>query len=394
MELMRIDSFLFKMLYTIEAGIVVTQILNLDSLTSLLFILTFPLTVLLWIRSARRTIAVTDIIMGIAAALAVICVFTNAGISGGRISFQYLKKLIMFLMTLLFFQTAHRVRVDQKVVNYLNLVVDLLVLFLILMYFTQTRQMYTMGGRVTSFLTFRFTNPNLTALFLGCMFMLKVHGLFAPAKWYVKLVYWVMLLFLGWFILASRSRNCLLAMVFFSAVCVWIFFTRKRTFTMGKGGATLIALFPGVFAVAYMLLVTSSWVQKLLSFIVSEGKGLDSRVEIWGPALENIMKSPIVGAYYQISNGAGSSQMHNTHLDLAASYGLPVLILVCVLLVAYIHQRGKRYSQKSQYLYILAFCCAILLGLGEAAIFSGGMGIYIFVGSFLLLANREQTEKR
>jgi ATP-dependent Lon protease len=91
--------------------------------------------------------------------------------------------------------------------------------------------------------------------------------------------------------------------------------------------------------------------------------------------------------------GTGKSQMHNSHLDIAASYGIPVLILVCVLLTCYMHHRGRSYTQKSSYIYMLAFCCAILLGIGEAAVFAGGMGIYIFVGTFLLLANMEDEEQ-
>jgi hypothetical protein len=57
------------------------------------------------------------------------------------------------------------------------------------------------------------------------------------------------------------------------------------------------------------------------------------------------------------------------------------------------HHRGRSYKQKSSYIYMLAFCCAILLGIGEAAVFAGGMGIYIFVGTFLLLANMEDEEQ-
>jgi hypothetical protein len=72
---------------------------------------------------------------------------------------------------------------------------------------------------------------------------------------------------------------------------------------------------------------------------------------------------------------------------------VPVLVLVCVLLFIYIYQRGRRYSDKGQYMYIMAFCCALLLGMGEAAVFAGGMGIYIFAGSFLLLANAEAEKK-
>jgi len=80
------------------------------------------------------------------------------------------------------------------------------------------------------------------------------------------------------------------------------------------------------------------------------------------------------------------SQMHNSHLDIAASYGIPVLILVCVLLARWLRQgRGR---------YMIGFACALLLGLGEAAVFSGGLGIYIFAGLFLLLAKGEKDEDR
>ena len=83
--------------------------------------------------------------------------------------------------------------------------------------------------------------------------------------------------------------------------------------------------------------------------------------------------------------------MHNTHMDIAASYGIPVLILVCVLLVKYLHQQGRVYEDRKGYIYILGFACMIMLGMGEAAVFSGGLGVYIIVGTCLLLSNRKDT---
>ena len=40
----------------------------------------------------------------------------------------------------------------------------------------------------------------------------------------------------------------------------------------------------------------------------------------------------------------------------------------------------------------LGFTCEIILGVGEAAIFSGGLGVYLYAGTFLLLRNLCQPE--
>ena len=112
------------------------------------------------------------------------------------------------------------------------------------------------------------------------------------------------------------------------------------------------------------------------------------RVDVCGDAMQHLGKSPLFGAYYEISDGTGTRHMHNSHLDIAASYGLPVLVMVCVLLVRCLHQQGRIYKNKKEYIFILSFACSVLLGVGEAAVFSGGLGLYIMAGASLLLANK------
>lgn len=389
MELKRIDTFLLKTLYLVEAGIVVGQVLNFDSLTSLLFVATFPITVLLWIRMIRKTVAESDMIMIMTVITAVVCVLLNAALANASLGWSYIKKLIMFIMTLLFFQTAYRARSDEKIGEFIGRIVDLLTVFLILMYFLQRNQMHTVNGIYTVYLTFRFTNPNTTALFLASLYMLKMHRLFGHGKWYVKAAHGLGLLALAWFVAETQSRNCLLVLVLYTVIVLWLIFRGRKDLRVTKGWAVLFAVFPGLMVIGYMLLINSQWVQNTFSFIVGEGKGLDSRVNIWGPALENLWSSPVFGAYYEISNGTGTSQMHNSHMDIAASYGIVVLVLVCILLTKYLHQRGRIYTNKSEYIYILSFACMITMGMGEAAVFSGGLGIYIFAGASLLLANRK-----
>lgn len=390
MELRKLDTNLFKALYLITVGIVVTQVLDLDSLTSMLFMLTFPITVLLWLRSVRKTLQGTDMLMLATAVLAAVNVLLDISISNADVTFDYIKKLIMFIMSLLFLQTANRVHVGQEFVAFINRLVDFLTIFLIVMYFLEYSQMHLLNGYITVYLTFRFTNPNLTALFMTCLYMLEVYRLFTPERWYWKLIHILMAVFLAAFVWQTQSRNCLLVLLLFTAASGWLIFRGRRNLKIGKLWAALIASFPALFVAAYMLVVNTTWAQKLFAFLVGEGKSLNSRVKIWAPALEVLQKSPVIGSYCGATNGTGVSQMHNSHLDIAASYGILVLILVVVLLTRYLYQKGKVYSDKSSYIYMLSFSCAILLGMGEAALFSGGLAIYVFIGAFLLLANRKE----
>ena len=43
-------------------------------------------------------------------------------------------------------------------------------------------------------------------------------------------------------------------------------------------------------------------------------------------------------------------------------------------------------------MYMLAFCCAMLMGTFEAAVFSGGLGIYVFTIIFLAFSKCEEAK--
>lgn len=394
MELRRIDRFLLKGLYLLTAGIVVMQVLGQNRWTSLMFTMTFPFTVLLWLRTIRKTITGTDLVMLFTIALAVVSVLVDMEANYGHLSFSYLKKVIMFSMTLLFFQTVYRLRIDGEMADFIQLVIDCLIWYLMLMYFSQRLRMFTLNGMITQYLTFRMSNPNLTGLYLACLYMLVLYRIFAQEKFIWKVLHIGMSLFLAVCILQTQSRNALLVIVTFTALCMWLVFRGRRNLHIGKIPAMLISTFPALFLTVYISVVYTPWIQKLFVFLVGEGKDLDSRIRIWVPALQRLGESPIVGTYYAISRGTGMSQMHNSHLDIAASYGIPVLVLVCLLLYGYLHQRGRRYADKQGYIYILGFACAIILGIGEAALFSGGLGLYVFAGAFLLLAGRREPAER
>ena len=81
--------------------------------------------------------------------------------------------------------------------------------------------------------------------------------------------------------------------------------------------------------------------------------------------------------------------MLNTHLDVLASYG----IVVFILFMSFLRKIGvytSSVSNSSQNFIALAgFFACIIAGSGEAALVSGGTGIYILIGGLLLFARDE-----
>lgn len=392
MELRKIDIFLFKTMYLLAAGIIFFQVLGRSSITSILFLMTFPLTVLLWLRLVRKNLIGSDLLMLSALLLSVIFVLLNAMAANASLNFTYVKKVIMFAMAMMYLQTVYRVRVREDIERFINGAVDVVTILLIAMYFLRNPQMHLFVGRVSPYLTFRFSNPNTTGLFLVCLYMLELYRLFSAESWYMKLIRVAMAVCLAKFVYETQARNSLLVMMIFTVVCGWLVFRGRKNMRISSGTATFVAIFPVLFAAVYLAVVNAEWFREVFAFLTGEGKGLNARVLIWSNVLDHIGRSPLIGAYYQISDGSGISQMHNTHLDIAASYGVPVMIMVCVLLKKYLHKNGHVYTEKQSYIYILGFACAIMLGMGEAALFSGGLSLYIFVGAFLLLSNGVETE--
>ncbi len=391
LEQEKVDIWLFKLLFLLSGSILVTQILALESITSYLFLLTFPLTVCLWIRTVRKTLTMWDLLILLTIGLAVVSVLTNSFLTGTKLSFDYFKKLIIFSMTLLYFQVCSRVHLSRKLERFFGRLIECLVIWLALAFCFMREAVFRFEEWSSVYLTFGLGNPNLAGMFVSCLYMLEFPRLFQREKWYYKALQITLTVVLAIFAVMTGARNSIIVVLLYTVLCFGLMFVSNRWIGIIKFGWPVtmsVIVFPIVFLVLYMLLVNNESIQETFSFITGKGKNLDSRVEIWEPALRNLAGSPIVGAYSQVTEGTGLAQMHNTHLDIACSYGIPVLILVNMLLFRWLNQRNQTYKSKSGIAYMLGFACAIIMGMGEAALFSGSLGLYILVGGFLLLGNR------
>lgn len=388
----QIESMLIRLLYLSAALIVVFQGIGSLPLVSLCFTATFFMVVLLWVSSLIRGIDRMDALGLIIIGLSLLSVALNAWQTKSGLSFGYLKKLIMFDCTVIFFQCAHKLQPDRSTVRFLGLVLTGLSLFLLGYYFLEPRYTFFMNQRVTQYLTFRFTNPNLCSLFLLCLYMAQLLLLLDAGKVYTRIFHGILAGIMLFFLWKTQSRNAQMAAILVTGIFALIL-VRRSPFRISAWYALPAAVLPLIFVFIYIAIIDNDMIRDMFAFMDSEGKELNTRLIVWLPALESFAASPLIGAYSQISEGTGMSQMHNSHLDVLASYGAPVLILVCALLYLLIRGHKQNISRHSTAARAF-FSGTVFIGMGEAALFSGGLGIYIFAGLFLLLANPSRNEEK
>lgn len=398
MSLHLIRQHLIRLDYLLAMLIILSQVLEYGSFTSPFFYMTFVVTVLLWICTAGEDFTRLDLFTLIIMVVTLIAVLVNGIAAGAAFSFSYLKKYIMFVCTLLFFAAAGRNGVDTRTRHMLVIMQLVTTLVMLGVYLTRTTSMYMLNGQVSSYLVFRFTNPQLTALFLACMIMFLILAVVQERSWFLKILSAAAVCCNGFFLIETQCRTALIAVVVFLVVLLERTLLRRVRAPIWKWVMAVSAMMPIIVVMCYMQMLSQTWFQNMFSFMTGEGKGLDSRYFIWSSALSLLRESPVFGTYYEASGGAGYSQMHNTHLDIAVSYGVLTMILVCIFLYIVMQRVQERpddgMEKKKSYrsVALIGFICAILLGSGEAALFSGGLGIYIYAGVFLLNFDRETPD--
>ncbi len=390
MDLTKIENIILTAIYVVAGGIIAAQVLAQNTLLSILFYFSFVLVLILWFLTILRLkMNRADFFVFLIIVCTVFCVWLNAALNGAKLSFSYVKKMLMFISTVIFFQTSGRIciRVKQaKIVK--NIIMIVGGLFILCYYVMDKSILYYFDGRVSDYLTFNFTNPNLLALFLACIAGVALIQTLQVKKKWQKIVCFFFLIHIIWLISETGSRNSHLAIIVLLILCAGIYFSKRERFCFSRTVSMIFAIFPMAFSLIYMSMFNLNYLD-YFDFMSGTGKAMDARVIIWNKAFTSFRDSPWIGAYAQMSRGTGWSQLHNTHVDVLSSYGLIVFIPFIIWLFMLLYNGGKKY-QKKDFIYVLCFVSVILLGLGEAAIFSGGIGIYLFAGVFLLLKDGEE----
>lgn len=378
MNRLRLDDKMYILELLLLFGICLFNMLQRTATVSDLFQLTFFLLVLivcmqLWMKPQLNKLHLM-VFMTIAIA------FVHVTIEANDISFAYYRKLIMFACTLMMLPYVNGADVSKRMVDWvLGINLAIAFLFVFMYYVAGVR------GYQDVYLTLNFSNPNTTAMFLLHSILYCVIAFYYFRHWFLRIL--TVILFVALMVINEKtgSRSTYVAMAGFGIFTV-INVVLKKEVRISKGISFVLILLPFFISVAYLAAYQSGLIERLFSFMIKRGKGLDARVQVWQEALSYFAKSPIIGAYNTMSGGTGMSQMHNTHLDVLASYGLVPFVMFIVVL----HQGVSMVLPKARTNFarmcLFAFYAILLQGSFEAALVSGSTGLYILSFGFLLLA--------
>lgn len=175
----------------------------------------------------------------------------------------------------------------------------------------------------------------------------------------------------------SGTRNALLALIL-GGILVLLHLQRKRKYS--KKVLFVVAILPILFLLTYLTIFPIlNQNGSIIQFSV-EGKGLDSRYAIWINTLFNLKGYYLTGDYFSLAGN-----VHNSHLVVLASYGIIVLLLTILFLYIVMCESNRKCETFLQKICLTAFFVTIFMGIGEGALFSGAVGLYIPSCVYLLL---------
>lgn len=376
------DDFFIVCLYILSGIMLVGQFFGVPTVTSLAYALSFIFVLALWCLCLKECR-----ILDILAVFIIAISFISVLLTSITLSINYFTNWLTFSSVFLYFSLCMKVKVKKQTIKKLfaiNFIVSVCCCIAYIVRFDKAFYITFSGVR---YLMFNFYNPNCLAIFLFCLALTGIlYGIF-----YTRKIYWIaqlcVIAFLALLIMQTLSRTAIFTFAFF--VIIFVLFKRKKRYLLPKSNffCFVIALFPFLISIAYMIFLEKLVDNKVFSFMISEGKDLESRKIVWEYAFELFLRSPIFGSYGQLLQSTTFTQVHNSHLNVLVSYGVVVFALTVLFLFLIMKKISQKSKQTHLELSVWAFVACIILGSGEAILFSGGLSFYLLAGQFLLLSH-------
>lgn len=382
-------------LYSLCCLMMISAILEKHAIYSMLFMLSFVFVLFMFLTNIDKYSKSDLLLLFVLICLTLFNVLINALCSdNAKLSFNYLKKYIMFIAAMIFLSLCSKVKIDSKTKNFIDIATVILSCLIILFYFLLGNTLYRYNGIQSKYLVFNFGNPNAAGMYLAAVALIEL-SVFYNVGIFKKIIVLGIGAFLCYLVTLTQCRNAELAILIFFIIQI-IYRVRSsvsKNKKIPRWLIVLVAIIPILFAVVYMALIDNPTVANALKFMSSEGKGIDSREKIWARAFAAFGNSPIFGAYSEISGGSGASQMHNSHVDVLVSYGIVPFIVMIIILSKIMLEINKKINSPKQQIYYIAFMCIVFIGCCEAVLFSGGI-LYIFAGCLLIQSLYSGEEKQ
>lgn len=373
----KINFSFIEMMFVLCACIVAATLFSKPVLTSLAFSVSFMVLLVKFLQCMdlhdRSLLFLLATLV-----LALSNVLINSAVNNGDLSFGYFKKFFMFAATLIFLYVISVIPTDVRILHSITKISVYIGLLFLAAYF-----LFSIRTQVGQLLTMHFTNANLLSMWLFVIILYTAVAQFGAFGWLWHGLLAIETAALVYLLLLTGSRTAIFCVAAFILQWILLKLGFKKVYTK-KLVTVGILLFPLVFVGIYFLCIDP--LSDVFGFLVSEGKSFDSRYGIWTRALQYWRQHVLIGSYYEASGGTGSFQMHNTLLDTLCSYGSAVTVMTLVYVYQILRRVLGSVRTTRQILCIIGFYAAWLYGTGEAALFSGGLGIYITECTFLLLA--------
>ncbi len=362
------------------AGIIFTTCTGNASITSLIFALSFLVLLFEFIRVfLNKQMQLLERILFIIITVAGINVIINSLFTTKNINFEYFKCYFIFSSTIMLFGLSIGIKLNRRTCNWVFFIQILICLIYI---YTYNFVPNLNTNLIMSGLTLNFSNPNLTGMFLLQSVLFMSIGVLYFKRTILKLICGALLLIMIKYTLETGARNAIIAYSLFLVISIIYFL--KRDFKMPKWFSVFLNCVPLIFVPLYLgtidFINNSGW----FDFLISEGKNLNSRVNVWNMFFDRFDNSWIIGNY---ANCMGNA--HNAHLVLLFSYGVFVLILTLVFNSLITIKMSKNITNRFQGFGLAAFFATVFMGIGEGSLYSGGVGLYIFPAIFIMLANTD-----
>jgi len=305
--------------------------------------------------------------------VSLICVLINTFIKEKSLNFVGMQNYFMFCSTIIFMYLMINVKTNEETAKKI-LIFNIAIALLYPWCDRFLPQTYSDAGK-----TFNFFNPNLAGMWILQSVLYLTVAFFSFKSKLLKAVIAVVFVLDFGLLQETNARNCTIAVFLFAAVCLWVFIKIKPRFP--KWIIAAVNILPIAFLFVYLkfidLVIKRGW----FNFLISEGKSLASRVEIWERNLNKIKDCWLIGSYY---TAAGNT--HNAHLVILGSFGVITLVLTIYFMYKLCCILNESCRTKKSLYCLAAFFAVIFMGIGEGALFSGAMGLYIMACGFIYLA--------
>ena len=355
----------FAVEYLLCAVTVMGTLCQRDAITSAAFVLSFVLAVAWFVKLAVVDGCVRGMtVVFVTAVLTTASVMCSALLHECALTVPYLTEHAVFLSTVFFLfavlNTAPNAKMGQAILVFQ--------VFFAYVYWIA----YRFFPQRASFreLHLNFSNPNLAGIWIFQSILYAAVAAVTLRSWVFKVLAALSIVLNGWLLYLTGARNCLLALALFAVLCIGIAVKQHPRFSKGFIAGVVGA--PIAFVPVYLAFIRAIIRRGWLDFWIGEGKVLDSRVWVWQDRMEKLRGVWLIGNYAE-----GKGNAHNSHMVLLSSYGVIGLLLGMVLLYFVVAIVNRECRNQKGMVALAAFFGVVFMGVGEGALFSGGVGLFV-----------------